>query len=112
MELKLIKCFNVHCVDHDAEADNGCYFSDFPEDCNFTGKIDWRTKMEDGKKGGVSLNSVCGRMSAGAVLDDKIKRCQKEVDGLKALKYSIDWNLLSKEDEEVLWHLFSSRRIY
>jgi len=48
----------------------------------------------------------CGgasRMSAEAVLKDKIRRKENEVHALKALHRCIPWDELSKEDEEKLW---------
>ena len=62
--------------------------------------------MEDNKKGGTPPNTGDSRMNAGAVLDDKIERCEMKLNSLKALKDSINWETLSKKDEELLWHLF------
>ena len=106
------KCFNIHCDDHNAEAENGCHFPDEPNKCmGFISKETWRKKMEDNKKGGLPPNATGGsRMGARSVLLDKIERCKKELKSLQTLEESIQWENLSVKNEEFLWHYFSSRR--
>lgn len=50
-----------------------------------------------------------GRESAKAVLQRKIERRESEVNALRVLRDYIDWDTLSKEDEELLWGYFVRR---
>lgn len=47
------------------------------------------------------------RQSARGVLDDKIKRTEKHLNGMIVLLNLIPWNALRSEDEESLWELFT-----
>lgn len=53
----------------------------------------------------VGMQGMAGRQSAAGVLDDKIKRAERRVEILKALKLSINWDNLPPEREEKLWSL-------
>ena len=46
------------------------------------------------------------RQSAKAVLEETIKRKEREVDALRVLMFYIDWGNLTKRDEELLWGYF------
>ena len=50
---------------------------------------------------------VC-RESARGILGSRIRRSEKRHQGLEVLMKVIPWNMLSAEDEEVLWSYFAS----
>lgn len=58
-------------------------------------------------KSSESMNCVC-RQGAVDVLRDRLYRQSKRAHGLEILLKVIPWELICKEDEEVLWDLFCS----
>ena len=52
------------------------------------------------------MSTGIGREHAKDLLGGKINRESKHLDGLKVLMDVIPWDLLSKEQETSLWHLF------
>lgn len=59
--------------------------------------------MEDPK----TQRALGTRQSAQGVLNDKIKRTEKHLNGMIVLLNLIPWNALRSEDEESLWELFT-----
>lgn len=51
----------------------------------------------------------CGRMLAKAVLEDKIRRKESELNALRVLLKCVPWDSLVKEDEALLWGYFVRR---
>lgn len=64
--------------------------------------------MEDKKEPPSDKVSFASRQGAVDVLRDRLYRQSKRAHGLEILLKVIPWELICKEDEEVLWDLFCS----
>ena len=53
----------------------------------------------------------CGaRQSAQSVLEQEIKRAERRLEALQVLMERIDWGIIGKREEEMLWEFFVSGR--
>lgn len=52
------------------------------------------------------MSEIGLRQSAKIALDERIKRTEKYLDGLKKLKLEINWDKLNPETDGVLWEMF------
>ena len=66
-------------------------------------------KAQKENDSGQSLNSMGSRESAKGVLEHKIDRELRRIEAMHILIKVIPWNLLSKNDEEILWNHFCER---
>jgi hypothetical protein len=58
------------------------------------------------KKEAPMMDSCCGRENARKVLEGNIIRSERRLNALKTLEKAINWDLLSSDQEELLWQYF------
>ena len=57
------------------------------------------------------METQCGaRQSTLSVLQDEIKRTKRRLEALDVLEERIDWGIMEKREEEMLWEFFASGR--